>query len=70
MKNKNQFFFNLEHFHEFVSGYTDIFTNNIDATKICTYYNLRGMIQNTHIVVIKGDKHSSIVMVTKSDQIL
>ena len=68
-KIKIRFFFNLEHFYEFVSGYTNIFTNNIDATKNYTYYNLRGMIQNTDIVVVTGDKHSSIVMVTKSDYI-
>ena len=37
---------NLEHFHEFLRGYTDIFTNNIYATKDYTYHNLRGMIQN------------------------
>ena len=34
----------LEHFHEFLRGYTDIFTNNIYATKDCTYHNLHGMI--------------------------
>ena len=46
----------LEHFHEFLRGYTDIFTNNIYATSDYTYHNLRGMIQNKDIAVVKGDK--------------
>ena len=57
----------LEHFHEFVRGYTDIFTNNIYATKNYTYHNLRGMIQNKDIRVVKGDKDSSVVLIKKSD---
>ena len=52
---------NLEHFHEFLRGYTDIFTNNIYTTKDYTYHNLRDMIQTKDIVVVKGDKDSSIV---------
>ena len=40
---------NLEYFREFQLGYTDIFTNNIYATKNYTYHNLRGMIQNKDI---------------------
>ena len=46
---------NLQHFHELPRGYTDIFTNNIYATKDYTYSH-RGMIQNKGIVVVKGDK--------------
>ena len=46
----------LEHFHEFLRGYTDIFTNNIYATKDYTCHNLRGMIQNKDVVVVKGHK--------------
>ena len=38
----------LEPFHEFLRGYTDIFTNKIDATKDYTYHHLRDMIQNKH----------------------
>ena len=57
----------LEHFREFLPGYTDIFTNNIYATKYYTYHNLCGMIQNKDIVVVKGDKDSSIVIMKKSD---
>ena len=48
-----------EHFHEFLRGYTDIFTNNIYTTKDCTYQNLPGMIKIKGIVVVKGDKDSS-----------
>ena len=32
---------NLEHFHDFLHLYTDIFTNNIYAKKDCTYHKLR-----------------------------
>ena len=53
---------NLEYFHEFLPGYTDIFTNNIYVTKNYTYHNLRSMIQNKDIVVGNGDKDSSIVL--------
>ena len=58
---------NLEHFHEFLRGYTDIFNNNIYATKDYTYHNLRDMIQKKDIVVAKGDKDSSVVIMKKSD---
>ena len=56
---------NLEHFHKFLRGYTNIFTNNIYATKDYTYHNLRGMIQKKDIVVVKGDKDSSVVITKK-----
>ena len=59
----------LEHFHEFLPGYADIFTNNIYATKYYTYHNLCGMIQNKDIAVVKGDKDSSIVIMKKSDYV-
>ena len=60
---------NLEHFHEFLRGYTDIFTNNIYATKDYTYHSLCGMIQNKDIVVVKGDKDSCVVIMKKSDYV-
>ena len=44
----------LEHFHEFLRGYTNIFTNNIYAAKDHIYHNHRGMIQNKDIVVVKS----------------
>ena len=58
---------NLEHFHEFLRGCTDIFTNNIYVTKDYTYHNLRGMIQNKDIVVVTVDKDSSVMK--KSDYV-
>ena len=60
---------NLECFHEFLRGYTDIFTNNIYAAKDYTYHNLRSMIQNKNIVVVKSDKESSVVVMKKSDYV-
>ena len=60
---------NLEHFHEFLHGYTNIFTNNIYATKDYTYHNLSGMIQNKDIVVVKGDKDCSVIIMRKSDYV-
>ena len=49
--------------------YTDVFTNNIYATKDHTYHNLRGMIQNKYIEVVKGDKDSSSVIMKESDYV-
>ena len=60
---------NLEHFHEFLRGYTDIFTNNIYATKDYTYHNLCGMIQNKDFVPVKGNKDFSVVIMKKSDYV-
>ena len=41
---------NLKHF---LPGYTDFFANNIYTTKDCFFHNLRGMIQNKFIVLLK-----------------
>ena len=60
---------NLEHIHEFLHGYTNIFTNKIYATKDYTYHNLSGMIQNKDIVVVKGDKDCSVIIMRKSDHV-
>ena len=60
---------NLEHFYEILRGYTDIFTNNIDATKGYTYHNFRGMIHTKDIIFVKGDKDSSIVIMKRSDYV-
>ena len=60
---------NLEHLHEFLCDCTDIFTDNIYATKDYTYLNLHGMIQNRDIVVVKGDKDSKVVIIKKSDHV-
>ena len=60
---------NLKHFHEFLRGYTYIFINNIYATKDYTYNNLHGLIQNKYIVVVKGDKDASAVIIKKLDYV-
>ena len=60
---------NLEHFHEFLRGYTDIFINIIYAAKDYTYQNLRDMIQAKDIVVVKEDKGFSIVTTKRSDYV-
>ena len=62
---------NLEHFHEFLCVYTDIFSNNIFATKDkdYTYHNLSDMIQTKNIVVTKGEKDSNIVTMKRSDYV-
>ena len=52
----------LEHLHEFLRGYSDIFTNNIYATKDYTYHNFGAMIQNK-LQLSKGDKNSSVVII-------
>ena len=59
----------LEHFHEFLRGYTDIFTNNIYAAKDYTDHNVRGMVQNKDIAVVKGDKDFNVVIIKKSDYV-
>ena len=59
----------LEHFHEILRCYTDIFTNSIYATKDYTYHNLRGMIENKDTVVAKCDKDSGVVIMKKSDYV-
>ena len=59
----------LEDFHEFLRGYTDIFTRNILDTKDYTYHLLKNMINNKDIVVLSGDKDSSIVIMNRNDYV-
>ena len=40
----------VENFHEFMRAYTDIFTNNVFATKDYTYRNLKDIIKYKDIV--------------------
>ena len=49
---------NLENFHKFLRGYTNISTNNIYATKD---YIISVVQSNKDIIVVKGDKDSSIM---------
>ena len=58
---------NLEHFHEFLRAYTDIFTKNIYATKDFTYCNVKNIIKNDKLVVLSGDKDSCVVIMQRKD---
>ena len=59
---KDNFIIKIQTIFTYPSGYTDISTNNIYATKDYNYHNLCNMIQNKDIVVVKRVKYSSIVV--------
>ena len=61
---------NMEYFREYLRKMTNKFTQNIYHTKDDTYRNLRHLIQNKDIVVLSGDKDSSVVVMNKKDYIL
>ena len=46
-----------------------LYDNNIYVTKYYIYHNLRGMIQDKDIVVVKGNKDYSIVIMKRSDNV-
>ena len=46
-----------------------LYGNNIYVTKYYIYNNLRGMIQDKDIVVVKGNKDHSIVIMKRSDNV-
>ena len=46
-----------------------LYGNNIYVTKYYIYNNLRGMIQDKDIVVVKGNKDYSIVIMKRSDNV-
>ena len=46
-----------------------LYGNNIYVTKYYIYNNLRGMIQDKDIVVVKGNKDYSIVIMKRSDNL-
>ena len=50
-------------------GYTDIFTENVFQTKDYTYHNLKNLIRAKDVVIMKGDKDSSVVILNKTDYI-
>ena len=60
----------MEYFHEYLWKMTNKFTQNIYYTKDDTYCNLRHSIQNNDIVLLAGDKDSSVVVMNKKDYIL
>ena len=48
---------------------TDIFTKNVFQTKDCIYHNLKKLIREKDVVVMKGGKDSSVVILNKTDYI-
>ena len=54
-----------ENFHEFLRGYTDIFAENV----IQTYKEVKTLIHNKDVVILKGDKDSSILIMNKTNYI-
>ena len=59
----------LENFHDFLRGYTDIFGKNMISTEDHTYKELKTLIHNKDVVILKGDKDSSIVIMNKTNYI-
>ena len=57
----------VENFLEFMRAYTDIFTNNIFATKDYTYHNLKNMIRDKDLVLLNGDNDSSVAVMNRID---
>ena len=57
----------VENFHEFMRAYTDIFTSNVFATKDYTYHNLKDIIKYKDIVLLNGDKDSSVVIMNRTN---
>ena len=53
---------NMEYFHEYIQQMTNKFSQNIYYTKDDTYCNLRYLIQNENIVLLSGDKDSSVLL--------
>ena len=53
----------LENFHEFLHGYTDVFSKNFLSSNDETYKNL---IRKNDVVILKCDKDSSVVIMNRS----
>ena len=53
---------NMEYFYEYIRKMTNKFTQNIYHTKDDTYRNLRYVIRNKNILLLSGDKDSSVVV--------
>ena len=52
----------MEFFHEYLRKMTNKFTQNVYHTKGDTYRNLRHLILNNDIVLLSGEKDSSVVV--------
>ena len=59
----------LENFHEFLRGYPDIFSKNVLFTNEETYKNLKKLIWKSDIVILRGEKDSSVVIMNRPDDI-
>ena len=60
---------NKEIFHECLRKYTNVFTTNINTTKDYTYKDLKSLINNEDIVLLKGDKDTAVVIMKKDDYV-
>ena len=58
-----------EEVHEFLRAYCDKFTKNIYATRDPTFSNLKRLRNDDSIVIIPGDKDSSVVIMDKVDYV-
>ena len=50
-----------------LSAYTNIYTDNIIATKDYTNHNLKDIIRDGDLVFLNGDKDSSVVVKNRTD---
>ena len=50
----------LENLLEFLRGYTDIFSKNVLCNNDETYKNLKNLIRKNDVVILRGDKDSSV----------
>ena len=53
-------------FHEFLRSATNTFTQNVYKTKDSTYNLLKPLQRNKDIVLLSGDKDSSVVILDKA----
>ena len=49
--------------------YFNVFTKNVLQTKYYTYRNLKNLVRDKNVVVMRGDKNSSVVILNKTDYI-
>ena len=56
-----------EAFHEFLCKYTNKFTQNVYHSKDDTFNKLKSLRNNDDIVILAGDKDSSVVIMNKTD---
>ena len=57
----------VEIFHKFMRAYTDICTNYIFATKDYTCHNLKDIIRDKDLVLLRGNRDSSVIVMDRID---